>query len=629
MLETLRKSTGSLVVKILFGILILSFGVWGIGDMIRGGAGVQPAITVGDIEVGAPYVRQEFQRQVDRLRQIFGPELTADAARQMGLLDDTIANVASQATLDMAARDMGIVVTEDALRSAIMTQTAFQVGGTFSRDQFLRVLAANNMTEDRFLAGLRDDLRRARMVEPLAVNGAAPAIMADTLFRYRNEGRVAETLTIDASALTVDAQPSDEDLRAIYESSMDRYTAPQYRKITAVYLSSEDVLARAQVDETAIADHYEANRDLYTQPASRSVSQVIASDQDTAEAVAKAAQGGALLAEAAQTAGAPAPIDLGSVTPDALPQDMGDIVFALDAGQTSAPVESPLGWHVFQVTEVTPAQEQPLDAVRDAIRERITAEQSVDLLYQESANLTDALGGGATLEEAAEKMDLRLFKVDAVDIDGSTPAGTAATLPDTIGTQIVQTAFTLEDGQESLLQEADTGYFVVRVDDVVPAAPRPFEDVRVQVVAQWQATQRQRQAEALAETLAKEAAPPADLQSLASRSNAVTYARRPAATRSGDAGAEATGEPLDRTLVGRLFDMDVGQTAAVPTAQGAVVLRLAEVVPADPAANEAAVKDLRDRLRADTADDIVAQMTGAFSGRFGVEINRQAIDAAF
>lgn len=629
MLETLRKSTGSLVVKILFGILILSFGVWGIGDMVRGGAGVQPAITVGDIEVGAPYVRQEFQRQVDRLRQIFGPELTADAARQMGLLEDTIANVASQATLDMAARDMGIVVTEDALRTAIMAQPAFQVGGAFSRDQFLRVLAANNMTEDRFLAGLRDDLRRARVVEPVAVNGAAPAVMADTLYRYRNEGRVAETLTINASTLTVDAQPSDEDLRAIYESSMDRYTAPQYRKIVAVYLSSEDVLARAQVDDTAITDHYEANRDLYTQPVTRAVSQVIASDEATAQAVVKAAQGGATLAEAAQTAGASAPIDLGSVTPDALPQDMGATVFGLNAGQTSTPVESPLGWHVFQVTEVTLAQEKPLDAVRDEIRQRIAAEQSVDLLYQESANLTDALGGGATLEEAAEKMDLRLFKADAVDIDGTTPAGESATLPDSIGQQVVQTAFTLEEGQESLLQETDSGYFVVRVDDVVPAAPRPFDKVRDQVGAQWQATQRQRQAEALAETLAKEAAPPSDLQSLANRSDAVTYARRPAATRAGSSGAAANGEPLDRTLVGRLFDMDVGQTTAVPTAQGAVVLRLAEVVPADPAANEAAVAELRDRLQADTADDVVAQMTGAFSARFGVEINRQAIDAAF
>ena len=629
MLDTLRKSTGSIVVKILFGILILSFGVWGIGDMVRGGTGVQPAITVGDIEIGSPYVRQEFQRQVDRLRQVFGPNLTVETARQMGLLDETIAQVVSQATLDMAARDMGIVVSEDALRTAILSEPAFQVGGTFSRDHFLRVLASNNMTEDRFLAGLRDDLRRGRLVDPVAVNGAAPDAMVDTLFRFRNEGRAAEMLTIDASALPLDAKPSDEDLQAIYESSMDRYTAPQYRRITAIKLSTEDVLSRAEVDDTAIADHYEANRDLYTTPATRTVSQVIASDETTAQAVAKAAQGGASLADAAKAANAPAPIDLGAVNQQGLPQDMGDAVFALNAGQTSDVMQSPLGWHVFQVTAATPAQEQPLDAVRDDIRQRIAAEQSVDLLYKESAALQDALGGGATLEEVAGRMNLRLFKVDALDVDGMTPAGQPAALPQETAEQMVQTAFALEEGQESLLLEADSGYYVVRVDAVTPAAPRPLTEVRDLVIAQWEATQRQRQADALAVSLAKEAAPPANLKSLAGRSPAISHTRTPAVTRSGEPVAGTSEAAPDRALTARLFDMDVGQTVTVATQQGAVVLRLAEIIAADPAGNGAGVAQLRDGLKDDMADDILAQMTQAYSARYGVEVNRPAIDAAF
>ncbi|MGC2854278.1 peptidyl-prolyl cis-trans isomerase [Novispirillum sp. DQ9] len=628
MLETLRKSTGSVVVKILFAILILSFGLWGVGDMVRGGAGVQPAISVGDVEIGAPYVRQQFQTQLDELRQTFGPNLTADMARQMGLLEDTIARVVSAATLDMATRDLGIVVTKEAMASTAMAEPAFQVNGTFNRDQFLRFLAANNLTEDRYFALVADDLRRARLVEPLVLTGAAPDTLAQALYRYRNEGRVAETLVVDAAALPLDAQPADDELQAIYESSMDRYTAPQYRKLTTVKLATEDVLKRAEVDDTAIADHYEANQDLYGQPASRTLTQVLAADQATAEAVAKAAQGGATLADAALAAGAPAPLEMGAITRESLPEEMAGPVFALDAGQTSAPVQTPLGWHVFHVEAATPARRKPLDEVREEIRERIAAEQAVTLLYEESANLQDALGGGATLEEAAERLNLRLYKVEAVDVDGRTPQGQPAELPEAIRGEILQTAFGLEEGQESLMQETDSGYYVVRVDDVIPAAPRPFAEVREQVVAQWRETARQKKAEELAQTLAADAAPPATLQALASRSPAVSYVRRPLITRQGETVGDAAAA-LPRELVGRLFDMKVGDVAAVPMAEGAVVLRLAEVTPADPAANADRVKALGQRLRADVADDLLVQMSTAFTTRYGVEVNRPVIDAAF
>lgn len=631
MLETLRKSTGSIVVKILFGILILSFGVWGIGDMIRGGAGVQPAVKVGDVEIGPSSVRQQFQRQLEDLRQTFGPNLTADMARQMGLLEDSIARVVSTATLEMASRDMGVVVSKDALQQAARAEPAFQVNGAFNRDQFLRILAANNLTEDRYLDSLRDDLRRARLIEPLVLNGAAPATMAQALYRYRNEGRVAETLTVTASALPLEAQPTEDELQAIYESSQARYTAPQFRKLTVVKLAAEDVLSRAEVDDAAIADHYQANIDLYTQPASRTVTQVVAPDEATAQAVAEAVRGGASLADAARTAGAPAPMDMGAVSEGGLPPEMAEPVFALTAGQTSAPVASPLGWHIFHVETVSEAVQKPLEEVREEIRQRIAAEQAVTLLYEESANLQDALGGGATLEEAAERLTLRLYKVDAVDIDGQTPQGQVADLPEPIGQQIVQTAFGLEEGQESLLQETESGYYVVRVDDIIPAAPQPFAEVRADVVAQWEEEQRKKQAEALARKLAAEAAPPAGLEALAAASPAIAYARRAPVTRQGETLSQPQdgAEPLRRELIGKVFEMKVGEVAAVPTLDGAVVVRLAEVIAADPAAHGDKVDALSDRLRMEVADDLLVQMSKAFTDRFGVEVNRQAIDAAF
>ena len=52
MLDSLRKQTGSWIVKAFLGVLILSFAVWGIGDIFRGPSDATVA-TVGDVRNNA------------------------------------------------------------------------------------------------------------------------------------------------------------------------------------------------------------------------------------------------------------------------------------------------------------------------------------------------------------------------------------------------------------------------------------------------------------------------------------------------------------------------------------------------------------------------------------------------
>jgi peptidyl-prolyl cis-trans isomerase D len=51
MLEAIRAHTGSFVVKLLFILLIISFGAWGIGDIIRTGVGKTSVASVGKVEI--------------------------------------------------------------------------------------------------------------------------------------------------------------------------------------------------------------------------------------------------------------------------------------------------------------------------------------------------------------------------------------------------------------------------------------------------------------------------------------------------------------------------------------------------------------------------------------------------
>src|SRR5208283_5466460 len=111
--------------KILFVLLILSFGIWGIGDVVRLRAASQPAITVGHAEISPRQVSEEFRRQAEQLVNMSKGKITLEQIRQMGMLDSTIQQMVSQALLEQEAAELKLTVADDTLRAMIYNEPAF------------------------------------------------------------------------------------------------------------------------------------------------------------------------------------------------------------------------------------------------------------------------------------------------------------------------------------------------------------------------------------------------------------------------------------------------------------------------------------------------------------------------
>lgn len=625
MLDTLRKGASKGPAKVLFILLIFSFGIWGIGDVVRGVGGNPPAIAVGDVEVSPQTVQAAFQREVERLRSVVGPELTVERARDLGVVDQVIAQLARQAVIDAAAADLGVQPAPEDLRQRITEIPAFQnQQGQFDRELFRRVLAQNNLTEDRFLRGLSQDLTREALLGAAAAGAVAPASLVAPLFKRIAEERKAAVLSVADAAQTLPAAPADEDLRGLYDDNIDQFTAPEYRALTALILRPSDLTDEVNVPEEDLQAEYEASLAQLQTPEERVISQVLVQDETMARAVADSAKGGATLAEAAEQAGAPAPLDLGAMTADTLPPSAADVVFGLEEGAVSDAVQTPIGWHVFEVAEIKPGKTPSLDEVRDDIRERLAADRAVDVLYTLTADVEDALGGGATLEEAAQQFNLALTTVPAVDRSGLSPEGEAVdALPEE--ETFLNTAFDLESGGESLLEEIGRGYFIVRVDGITPPQPRPFEDVRDQVVALWEAETAATLAEETARALADRIGEGASLAALAEDAglpNGTTDAFR-----RGSQGVQSPAGPLPATAVTDLFKADAPGAVVVSRGRdGWVVAQLTEIIPVEQPTEAEGFSRVTLEVRRGLADDLSNQFLEAFASRYGVEIDRALID---
>lgn len=626
MLESIRTFSASPLGKAVFILVLVAFGsgFWYYGNPFSTGPETSWAVRVGDQDVAPAVVRNDYERELNQIRAQTGGQFGDEQAKAIGLPDMVVTRIVNRTLLDLAAADLNLVASDDLVRSTILQNPAFHgPGGAFSRDVYAQTLRMSGLTERQYEAIVRHDLQRNQLVGSLAAGVSVPRSMVDALYRHQNERRVAEVVHVpDAEAGAV-VQPTEQELVAYHAEHADRFTAPEYRELTAVLLRVEDLAKEVAVPDDEIQQAYRDRASEYAIPERRTLQQMVFATREEAEqAHAEIVDGAAFVRVAEEKGGLSADaVDIGEVTRHEMLPQLADVGFALAEGEVSAPVQSPLGWHLIKVTAIAPAEEKPLEQVREQIAAEIAQEKAADSLYRVGNDLQDALGGGDTLEEAAARLNLPLVQIPAVDAQGLDRDGNkVADVPD----QVIATAFTINAGEESFLTDFDTrGSFIVRVDQIVPPAVRPLERVREQVAAEIIAERRVEAARIRAEGLAEAVHAGDDLSARAAAEGLAVETTAPFA-RTGENGPE-----LPAPLIEALFAAGQGEPVVVRGEGGTYVARVTEVVPADPGAAPDRVSTLTEELQASIGADLIIQYLNALRQRYPVAVNPQVMDQLF
>jgi peptidyl-prolyl cis-trans isomerase D len=621
---TPRVIMARIVVGVLFSLLILSFAIWGIGPVFRESGHYQPVAEVGHVHITPQEFQAQYRREINRLQTVLQTSIDPQRARGLHIPQRVIQLMVGRALFDLAAQDVGVVVSDAMIRDSIVNDPNFRnAKGEFDRNLFENLLYNAGYTEDQFVAIAHQDLARAQVTDAITAGLVLPKELTDLLFGYQFERRVAQTLTVSADSVTDIPTPTDAELDAYRKDHPDAYTAPEYRSVTAVLLQPEELAGQFQVSDDKLKDEYAQRSAEFRVPEQRSVRQIVLSDEAGAKRAEDLLATGLPFNQVATKVTGKLPSDLGSIKPGDLGSDeLSAAVFALKEGGVSQPIHDPLGWHIVQVTRIEPGHTQPLDAVADKLRHDLAMRAAGDAVFDYGNKLQDALGGGATLEEAAEKLHLKLIKVAAIDNKGLGADGNpVAGIPQTA--KFVSTAFASDTGRESdLIDDNHGGFFILRVDKVTPSGLRPLADVRAKVLDDWRAEARAKQAGTIAADLLARAKGGAGLDELA-RSAGYRVATTTPFLRTG----QESNQVLPPALVAALFAGRIGDVAMAPSADGAVIGKLLSIQPADPKTDPSLVGQLHDELLGALETDLRNDFADALSREYGVEINNTLIDS--
>jgi peptidyl-prolyl cis-trans isomerase D len=490
MLAGFRSFAKSPFAVVLFGLLIVSFAVFGISDVFRHPPG-KWVIAAGSRDMSPDDFKAQFENFRKR-QQEQGQTVTADIAVQQGIDSRMLSQLALQESLAEVLSKMGVRPSDkmiaDTLRERMAAlppgQRPFDpITGKFDAAMYQRLLAENELTPKRYETSLRDELAQAHVFSAVSVSLRAPRIYSALQAAYGLEGRDLAAFAINPASIEKPAPPTDAQLRAFMKEHAAELTIPETRVLSVARFSAQALAPSVTVPEADVVKTFNFRKDTLGTAETRSFVQIVAPDAKAAAVIAQRLVKGDQPAVVASAYGKQ-PVMIEAKPKSALPdRKVADAVFALAPGQVSAPINGDLGVSVVKLTKITPAVAPTLEALRPSIEAELKVQAAEAKAFEQTETYQDAHDGGSNLIDAATKAKALVLTTAPIAATGVDQSGqpVPGLTPD-----VLKTAFELPAGGESELVTIGKGeYFAVRVEKVIPSAMRSLDEVRAPLTQRW------------------------------------------------------------------------------------------------------------------------------------------------
>jgi peptidyl-prolyl cis-trans isomerase D len=469
------------------GFLIISFGIWGIGDIFRG-FGVSTVAKVGRTEISIDQFRNRYNEQLQQLSRRAGRPITPDQARAFGFEQQVLSQIVTDLALDERARQLRLGMSNEEIAKQITINPAFKgSNGQFDQGAFLQRIRELGYTEPRFVAELRQEALRRQLVEAIGSGLTPPKATAQLIDSYRSEERSIDYVQFDGSKVGEVAAPTPEQLKEYFEAHKFAFRAPEFRKIQLLTVSQADIAGTIEISEDDAKRAYQDRLKTFGTPERRHVIQISFPKADDAKSASERIAGGLSFDDLAKEPEiADRVVDLGTVTKaDIIDPTVANAAFGLAGGAVSGPVTGRFGTVILHVAKIEPGTTKTFADVEADLKRDLASEKAKSAVNGVRDKIEEELGGGARIEEIAQKLNLKLRTIEAVDRSGRDPDGQpVADLP--AGVDVINSAFSTEIGNENdALQLPAGGYVWYDVVEIKPSRERPLDEVKDKVEARY------------------------------------------------------------------------------------------------------------------------------------------------
>lgn len=494
MLQSIRENSKGIVAKIIVGLIVVTFALFGVESLVSLTAGSNAPATVNGEEISERQLLQGVELQRRQLLSQMGenadPTLLDDNVISKMVLDGLV----EQNILIQSAQSQGLVYSDQMIDQMLVNTPNFQVDGRFDRVQFESVLRNAGFTPLSY----RELLRKEKLIEQqrtaylLSAFAIDPELERVVALDRQTRDLSYFTLTADdaKSGITV----TDDEAQSYFEERRGDYKTEEQVVIEYLLLDKAKMLDDVDATDAEMREKYDALVASFEGQEERKAAHIlieISDEQDSAAAKAKAEQiaeriaAGEAFAELAKAesndlGSAENGGDLGFNGKGLFVPEFEDALFSLEKGQVSDLIRTEFGYHIIKLDDVKATEAPSFEDVKSDVKYDILREKVEAVYVERLERLADLSFSSGDLVEPAETLELEIITSEAFTRLGGNDDVTS-------NTKTVSAAFSeelLKEGVNSVPLELDSSRaIVIRVKEHLLPREQEFSEVAAQVKA--------------------------------------------------------------------------------------------------------------------------------------------------
>ncbi|MFU0447277.1 peptidylprolyl isomerase [Pseudocitrobacter faecalis] len=408
MMDNLRTAANSVVLKVIFGIIIVSFILTGVSGYLIGG-GNNYAAKVNGQEISRGQFENAVASERNRMQQQMGDQFSELAANEnyiKTMRQQVLSRLVDEALLDQYAKELGLGISDEQVRKAIFATPAFQNEGKFDNARYNALVNQMGMTADQYAQALRNQLTTNQLISAVAGTDFMLPGETDQLAALVSQQRVVREATIDVNALAAKQQVSDQDVASYYEQNKGQFVAPEQFRVTYIKLDAASMPSSASEED--VQAYYDQHKDEFTQPERKRYSIIQTKTEADAKAILEELNNGGDFAAIAKEKSTDVISkrnggDMGWMDDSATVPELKDAGLK-EKGQLSGVIKSSVGFLIARLDDVQPEQVKPLADVHAQIADKVKQEKALDAYYALQQKVSDAASSDNDSLASAEQV---------------------------------------------------------------------------------------------------------------------------------------------------------------------------------------------------------------------------------
>ena len=401
MLGAIRNKSKGWVAYLIVGLITVPFALFGIQDYASRSANTSIAKVDGeDIDINIYY--QELNTQQRNLQQQLGAAYTQeiDNTLKQTLLDSLI----NEKLIENYANSLDIVTLDDEVKSVIEMNQAFLVDGEFSQERYIQLLRLNSYTPAGYEIAQSKSLNREQIKRNLSGSAFMSSTQIEQLNNLAAQEREVSYIALNTENYVDQVSVSESQISDYFNENRSNFIEGRKVKVDFVELTLDSMEEPEQPTESDLRNLYDENADLYTNPERRRAQHILIESEDLANELLSQIKEGADFAELAKansedTSSSEEGGDLGFFEKELMGAEFDEVAFAMNIGDVSDVVETDYGFfHIIKLTDIEPETMQSFEMVEDRLvslyiknaKEKSlfgSLEEFMNLSYEESLDM--------------------------------------------------------------------------------------------------------------------------------------------------------------------------------------------------------------------------------------------------